>query len=388
LERVILRHLESITKERNVLPEHQFGFRSEHSTTHQVARLLNFVTEGFNRGHSTVGAFFDVSKAFDRVWHEGLLWKLQSFGYPHWIADIINSWLRERRFQVAWNAASSTKRRVRAGVPQGSLLSPLLFNIFSADMPVFSNPNVMAALYADDAALLARSSQQHMAARYLQRAVDDLVRWYRTWRLSINAGKTQTIVFSKGLKEPGEILVGETEALWQRTVEYLGISLDKRLNMKHHARKVRATCAVRRRAMRPLFNRHVPLKRRITLANTILRPSITYAAPAWYGVATQTARSTLQTADRYNIRAALQLGWKVANDVLWESAKTKPVEEVISSQTAAFFEKASNSSHAEIRRIDGMEVLPWDIHPRPRAGSGRGEDQPPERGLGLRRRRR
>jgi retron-type reverse transcriptase len=385
-ERVILSHLGLITEERNVLPEHQFGFRSEHSTTHQVARLLNFITEGFNRGHSTVGAFFDVSKAFDRVWHEGLLWKLNSFGYPQWIVDIINSWLRERKFQVVWEGAASEQRRIRAGVPQGSVLSPLLFNIFSADMPECSNQNVLAALYADDAALLARSSKQHMAARYLQRAVDDLVEWYRTWRLAINEGKTQTIVFSKGPKEPGEILVGVTEALWKDSVEYLGISLDKRLNMRQHVSKVRTTCVARRRELAAIIDRHVSLKRRITLSNTIIRPSITYAAPAWYGVATDTARHTLDVLDRKNIRAALQIGVMTHNASLWELASSKPVAEVIADQSAAFFERAQASSHAEIRHIDGVEVLPWDIHRRPRAGTGRGDDQPPARGRGWRRR--
>jgi hypothetical protein len=386
LERILLSHLESITRDLNILPEHQFGFRSEHSTTHQVARLLNFITEGFNRGHTTVGAFFDVSKAFDRVWHEGLLWKLTSFGYPRWITDIIGSWLRERRFQVAWDAETSTQRPIRAGVPQGSLLSPLLFNIFSADMPDFcNNTNILPALYADDAALLARSRRQFMAAKYLQRAVDDLAAWYRTWRLSLNEGKTQAIVFAKVPKEPGEVLVGATEAPWRETAEYLGITLDRRLNMTTHAQKVRAICTSKRIALRPILNRHVPLSLRIRLSNCILRPNILYAAPAWYGVATDTARDIVNKTDRRNIKAALQLGWNFHSNALWEIAKTDPVADIIPRQTTAFLEKAASSSHGEINEINNIVTLPWDKHRRPRSGTGNAEDQPPERGYGRRR---
>ena len=378
-EHVILESLRETTDALNILPPHQFGFRSEHSTTHQVARLLNFVVEGFNRNCHTVGAFFDISKAFDKVWHEGLLWKLHCFGYQRWLLRIIASWLNHREFYVAWGTATSTSRRIRAGVPQGSLLSPTLFNVFTSDIPGDLGTNMMAALYADDAALLARSANQQMAVTYLQRATDQLVDWYAKWRFGVNERKTQAIVFSRGRKEPGELLVGCTEVLWQEAVEYLGVHLDRRLTMKYHARRKAAIVGVRRHQISSMLgNVNLPQHSRLHLHKAIIRPIITYAAPAWFGVASKSAQHILAVAERKSLRVALGLGWTPHNDALWPLARMEPLEESLRSQTQTFFQEVAESKFPELRRIAEFPVRPLEKYKRPCAGTGHTEDLPPK----------
>jgi retron-type reverse transcriptase len=380
LEKMILEHLKRITEILNIIPEHQFGFREEHSTTHQLVRVLNFVADARNFGQISVGAFFDISKAFDRVWHAGLLHKLRSFGYPDWLTALLRSWLQDRSFSVIWGGESSTTRQIEAGVPQGSVLSPILFSVFSADMPCDFGRNVMAALYADDTALIARSANGNQAARYLQRAVDALTAWYSTWRITINASKTQTIVFTSRPRDPGEILVGHEEVLWQTSVTYLGVIIDRRTTFSEHAQRAVNAARSRRMALAPILGApHIPVETRLRLVDAIIRPVLTYASPAWSGSLTGGALRALEVMHRSSLRTCLRLGWTPSNETLYIISKTVPLGTSLKSIARTFFEKAENSSTEELRRTALRHTCPWDRTCRPRASTGDPEDLPPRK---------
>jgi hypothetical protein len=175
LERLVLPSIESHIQNRDKRPPEQYGFRYRHSTTHQLVRMVEFITTGFNRKWCAAAAFFDVQKAFDRVWHQGLLLKMKRSGFPLWQRRLIESYLTGRTFTVIWGRAISTARAIRAGVPHGSVLGPVLFNIFTADIPRDFGWNTIITLFADDAAVVARSRRPHKAASYLQRTVDRLL---------------------------------------------------------------------------------------------------------------------------------------------------------------------------------------------------------------------
>ncbi|GFY16046.1 RNA-directed DNA polymerase from mobile element jockey [Trichonephila clavipes] len=134
--------------------------RSETSTNHQLLRLTNRVINGFNSGDTTGGAFLDVEKAFDRVWHDGLLYKMIKLNFPSYIIHLVNSYLSDRTFQVKILATLSRIGTVSAGSPQGSILSPLLYNIYTHDFP--TTPTVDVCLFADDAAIIAQACNPDM----------------------------------------------------------------------------------------------------------------------------------------------------------------------------------------------------------------------------------
>ncbi|GFU19909.1 RNA-directed DNA polymerase from mobile element jockey [Trichonephila clavipes] len=158
-----VRRLKEHADNNNIIPSFQHGFRENTATNHQLLRLTNLVVSGFNNHETTVGAFLDVEKAFDRVWHDGLLLKLIELNFPPYIIMIINNFLKNRTFQIKISSTLSRTDYASAGCPQGSLLSPLLYNIFTHDFP--TAPTVHICLFADDAAIISQACSPDIPAQ-------------------------------------------------------------------------------------------------------------------------------------------------------------------------------------------------------------------------------
>ncbi|GBP34003.1 Probable RNA-directed DNA polymerase from transposon BS [Eumeta japonica] len=166
---------------KGLIIDEQFGFRPAHSCLQQVFRLVEYVSEGFETERSTVAVFFDVAKAFDSVWHAGLIYKLYSLQVPDRLIITIQNYLTNRHFTFRHERTHSTRRLIRAGVPQGSTLSPLLYSAYINDIPRPSSSGVQLALFADDTALFygSRNRSTRFTLLPLQRAIDELGQWFR-----------------------------------------------------------------------------------------------------------------------------------------------------------------------------------------------------------------
>ncbi|CAH2210540.1 jg4829, partial [Pararge aegeria aegeria] len=154
-ERVILHRLKAVVEEKNLLNDEQFGFRAKHSCVHQAHRLTEEIVTNFNRYRHlapTGAVFFDIVKAFDRVWHAGLLYKLHYLGVPARLVRFLRAFLTDRIFRYRIDGTLSSPRPIRAGVPHGSLLSPLFYALFTSDIPRDLPATVKLAQFADDTA--------------------------------------------------------------------------------------------------------------------------------------------------------------------------------------------------------------------------------------------
>jgi len=147
LERLILRRIIQHIITKNILPNTQFGFRNSHSTIHQLHRVVDIISTSLEKKLYCFCIFLDVAQAFDRVWHEGLQFKLKKF-LPTPLYLLIKSYLTDRHFQVQFNSSISEIAPIKAGVPQDGILSPFLFNIYVADQPTMQQ--TIVADYADD----------------------------------------------------------------------------------------------------------------------------------------------------------------------------------------------------------------------------------------------
>ncbi|GFV11023.1 RNA-directed DNA polymerase from mobile element jockey [Trichonephila clavipes] len=179
-----------------ILISQQHGFRPQLSTSHQLLRVVEYAKSGFKEKKCTGAVFLDIQKAFDRVWHTGLLYKLIKINAPPQLILIIKFFLTNRSFAVRVNDTHSSTKQIRAGAPQGALLSPTLFNIYINDIPKTRQTTV--CLYADDTAILTQSTNKKCITHFLHRHLAELEDWYNKWKISINPEKTEAVFFSAG----------------------------------------------------------------------------------------------------------------------------------------------------------------------------------------------
>jgi hypothetical protein len=189
-DKVILQSLKKHIEEKGLLNA-SFGFRARHSTTLQLMRLTDHVTFNFNNKMSTAVVFLDIKKAFDTTWHSGLLYKLSKFEFSSTLIQLISSFLSERKFRVSVEGEMSTLREMTAGVPQGSVFSPTLYNIYVNDPP--QTPGVYLALFEDDTCLYATDRKEGFIVRKPQRGLTSIETWCWRWNIKINEDKTQGI---------------------------------------------------------------------------------------------------------------------------------------------------------------------------------------------------
>ena len=176
----------------------QCGFRSTRSIADLLTVVSDRIARAFDRSGATRAVALDISKAFDRVWHAGLLHKLKSYGISGQIFGLISSFLSNRWLRVVLDGKSSQEYPVNAGVPQRSILGFTLFLLYINDLPDDVICNI--AIYADDTTLYSKCNQASDLWQKLELAsefgsdLQDTVDWGRKWLVDFNAGKTQNSV--------------------------------------------------------------------------------------------------------------------------------------------------------------------------------------------------
>ena len=163
LERVITQRLDAHTRRIHLIPKEQFGFRKRHSTVAQLARITDYITHGYNLKKHTGMVILDLEKAYDTIWTRGLLRKLINYNFPAYLIAFLQSYLTGRTFTVVVDGAFSSYRTQRAALPQGAVLSPILFTLYISDIPRIPHIQLALYVYADDTALLARGYNRTQA---------------------------------------------------------------------------------------------------------------------------------------------------------------------------------------------------------------------------------
>ena len=196
-ERVIEQRLHSYLEDIGFINKYQSGFRQAKSTDDHLFRLSQSVMESFNRREHVVAAFLDVEKVFDNVWHNGLRYKILMLDLPTKMTRWLSDFLVGRVIQVNVNGFLSDKINSIVGVPQGSVLSPLLFLIYVSDFPKPHHRQNSKSQFADDTALWAASKNVQFAGKRLRKDLRKLARWCAKWRIKLNPEKTKIITLTR-----------------------------------------------------------------------------------------------------------------------------------------------------------------------------------------------
>lgn len=263
------------------------------------------------------------------------------YKYPITLIKFISSYLTNRHLRVVINDSKSSKRQIRAGVPQGSVLGPKLFNIYLNDIPKFSRS--ILALFADDTAVYVQSYNAIIAAKQIQIHLTLLEKYYKHWKIKINEAKTEVIVFSwkreqnTKIIQPITVYGHKTEPV--KTVKYLGVHLDKRLTFENHIKQtIRKVHAVLRK-LYPLmvYNSALSVKNKKLIYKMIIRPIMTYAAPAWCG-ASPTNMKMLQVMQNKCLRLILSANRYTRITDLHDSAEIEYFYDYVTNLAENFYQ--------------------------------------------------
>lgn len=227
LERIVFKHLYNHLNHNNILTSLQSGFIPGDSTVNQLTYLYNTFCHALDTGKEVRVVFCDISKAFDRVWHEGLLLKLEAAGIKGSLLLWFRSYLSNREQRVVLPGAQSKWNYIRAGVPQGSILGPLLFLLFINHIVEEIDSNI--CLFADDTTLYIVVENPNIAAELLNSDIDKLIKWAKSWLVKFNPTKTESLLLSRKLMQGNHppLYMENQQIVEVETHKHLGLFFSK-----------------------------------------------------------------------------------------------------------------------------------------------------------------
>jgi hypothetical protein len=281
LERLIYNRIEPIINAN--VPIEQAGFRGGRSCCDQVLALTTYVEDGFQKGKKTGAAFLDLTAAYDTVWRQGLLFKFIRIIPCRTLVNLLNNMLSNRHFQVFAGDDMRKSRRLNDGLPQGSVLAPLLFNLYTADLP---QTKCKKFTYADDIVLASHNADFTSCESDLQADIYCLTDYFKKRRLKLNLSKTEVTAFhlSNRLADHklNVSLDGQTLA-HNFHPKYLGVTLDRSLTYKNHlagvAAKVRSRNNIIQKLTGTSWGARADTLRTSSLA--LVYSAAEYCAPVW-----------------------------------------------------------------------------------------------------------
>jgi len=308
LEMYLKKCLLSFVELNNLISCKQFGFMKGLSTEQAINKLVNRVLEGFNNNECTVALFLDLAKAFDTIPHGKLIMKLERFGIRSHTRNLFENYLSDRYQRVRVNGHLSKPEKIQIGIPQGTVLGPILFLIYINDMYTACQEGEIIS-YADDTAILYTAPNWQAAKLGSERCLAKIKQWLDENLLTLNVQKTKFLTFSiKANKQPHFTTLNLPNNMQIKKVteiKYLGVMLDQYLRWDVHANyisnKLRKTLYIFY-TLRNILTKGLLKIIYGSLIESILR----YGIIAW-GSALQTHLLNLQITQNYILKVILGL---------------------------------------------------------------------------------
>ena len=405
-ERVIKNRLEYYCESKKVFPVCQAGFRRGRGVTDHLVKLGEHVGRAIGRRKVLLTCFFDISRAYDQAWHAKLLQKLNKIGISGNMYNYIRSFLSDRSMQVRWKGATSTTKGVSMGVPQGSVIAPLLFNIMVHDVDTAVKGKVVLTMYADDLAiwtdthirrLHTNSSWVKQSMKLFQEAVDGVVHFMQVNGFALSSQKTVFVPFHTNTSQNTEvhIRVNGQSIFASKEVKYLGVHFTRwgRTNQQvaHNARNAsRALNVIKVLSAQPWANTPKIL---VNVVRALVRSRLSYGLEAMPHLS-KTGLARLTAIEVRGLRLALGLPQSVPQCLVYREAGLLPFRRhiqlvcskyvfrcqtidnsTVDEITATFRKPSRLQSYSSIcdlvcdlvrsAGLDGVEVATRPMHPYP-----------------------
>ena len=323
-EKIVHSQLSCFLEKKKFFSKYQFGFRKGHSTEHTVLAITDIALKAMDDKKVCVLITLDLKKAFNSVFRDLLILKLIRAGIdPRWFIDYL-----DQRYQQVKHAEKSYSQSCsdKYGIPQGTVLGPLLFSIFINDLPQILE-HTTAFLFADDSILTITGYPAEIPdiIQKIESDINLVFKWKEDNSLQLNSDKTECIVIGSPshLKQIGSItiLVNETEIISKERIKILGVIIDNKLTWSDHLRKLEAKCYINLRPLfmlRPLLTNH----NIITLINSLVLSNLNYMCSVW-GTCSKVLQKRVEKIIRTSARLVLGLNsrdtvkHKITNDLKW-----------------------------------------------------------------------
>ena len=332
LERVVHCRLYSFLTRYNILYDSQYGFRNKHSTINAITEFTNDIMSSFDMKHTSLAVYLDLSKAFDTIDHSILLKKMAHYGIRGKTLEWFKSYLNQRVQYVTYKSTNSKSLNIPCGVPQGSVLGPLLFILYSNDIPN-SLKYSKSILFADDTTVYISGEDVTDLFRCLNHDLSKLNDWFKANKLSLNVNKTNYMLFNKNtaLLPPDVCLYIGTDKLEQvRCTKFLGLHIDDHLewdiHINHCKSKVSSGIHAMNIAKNILSGKHLRI-----IYNSLVHPYLSYGNLLW-GNSYKKYINKLEILQKKAIRCMSKATYNEHSSPLFKRNKITKFKDIHSSQ--------------------------------------------------------
>ena len=306
LEKIVKERLEYyIEKRRHILQPYQCGFRKGQGTMDALIRFENNIRENFKRGETCIAIYIDLKSAYDKVWRDGLIYKIQRAGVVGKMYKWLLDYLKDRLFRVQVEGELSDLFEMKTGVPQGAILSPLLFNLMLVDLP--EQQDIKLHVYADDITITCSKKNMKAAKIVMQQYIKKLEKWCEIWGIVINPDKTKMQYFSLKSEKSPIIRISNKVIEYKKSQKLLGIVFDSpRLRFKGHVDYIVENCTKRINILKALSSTYwgACVKHLRNFYITYIRSKILYGIEI-YGAAGENIMERLEKLQNASMRLIL-----------------------------------------------------------------------------------
>ena len=339
LEKLVYKRMDSFLSLNEIITPAQFGFRKNFSTDFAISKLLDNVVNSLSKRNHIIALFMDLSKAFDTIDHNILLHKLYNYGIRGVAWSWIKSYLSNRQQFVSINDIKSPLSFLNCGVPQGSILGPLLFLIYINDI-VNSSPILSFILYADDTNILLSHRNLDELISIMNLELKNVSSWFKCNKLSLNISKTHFIHFQTTHRNDNfaqDISIDNVPIDKKEYVKFLGITIDKHLSWSQHVSNISPSIA---KGIGILYKLKyfLPEHSLFMIYNALVLPYINYCNLIW-GNCSKTNLDHLLLLQKKAVRICTKSTYLSHTDPHFYRLKTYKIYDINTIQIAIFMYK-------------------------------------------------